>query len=302
MLVRSTLSLFSLSRSPSPRSSPRTAPTGDSPSRATRSPTTTRSTGRPIPSGAIRSTSSASPSSLPSGSTPGSSSTPRSSSSTAAPASPSSSTFEEFGEFETEVEKGGEVEVEKLEAVFSARAGVQPPAWAGFYVARRACSALTTSPIEYFSDDPDRDRGRAHPGPVARDGRQRVRRSRPRALPALVVNGLDSTGFSSANWIVGGWQKRFEQVERPGARPGGAASTTASTPRASRRLRLCRQQRAQPPQAGSRRARPNVGHRRGATPVVERGPLHGAAAWSALRPSPEQRGRLRAPTGISPTS
>jgi hypothetical protein len=29
---------------------------------------------------------------------------------------------------------------------------------------------------------------------------------------ALLVSGLDATGFSSANWIVGGWQKRFEQA------------------------------------------------------------------------------------------
>ena len=33
--------------------------------------------------------------------------------------------FEEFGEFETEVEKGGEVEVEKLEAVFSLKPRLQ---------------------------------------------------------------------------------------------------------------------------------------------------------------------------------
>jgi hypothetical protein len=118
--------------------------------------------------------------------------------------------FEEFGEFETEVEKGGEVEVEKLEAVFSLK-----PAFnlrvGRLYVPVGLLSSHD-EPDEYFTTTRNETEVALIPtlwhetGLNAFGGFGRLR------YQALVVSGLDATGFSSANWIVGGWQKRFEQV------------------------------------------------------------------------------------------
>jgi len=118
--------------------------------------------------------------------------------------------FEEFGEFETDVEKGGAVEIEKLEAVFSLR-----PAF-NIRVGRVYVPVGLTSshdePDEYFTNTRHETEVAIIPtlwhetgvGVFGGLGRARYQ--------ALLVTGLDATGFSSANWIVGGWQKRFEQA------------------------------------------------------------------------------------------
>ena len=118
--------------------------------------------------------------------------------------------FEEFGEFETEVEKGGEVEIEKLEAVFSIdpRFNVR----VGRVYMPVGLLSAHDEPDEYFTNGRNETEVALIPtlwhetglGAFGAFGRFRYQ--------ALVVSGLDATGFSSANWIVGGWQKRFEQA------------------------------------------------------------------------------------------
>ncbi len=118
--------------------------------------------------------------------------------------------YEEFGEFELEVEKGGEVLLEEL--FLTKRIGDHVSVSAGrFYVAVGQL-ARRYRPVDYLA--------------VARSEAETT------VLPAVwdelgvelaawvpwlrgtfqVVNGLDSTGFSSHRWIALGHQRRFELV------------------------------------------------------------------------------------------
>ena len=138
--------------------------------------------------------------------------------------------FEEFGEFETEIEKGGAVEVEKLQAVFTLK-----PAFnvrVGRIYVPVGLTSSHDEPDEYFTNTRHETEIALIPtlwhetGIAVFGGLGRAR------YQALLVTGLDATGFSSANWIVGGWQKRFS---RPMPTPSrwSAGWTTASTPRAT---------------------------------------------------------------------
>lgn len=123
--------------------------------------------------------------------------------------------FEEFGEFEAEVEKGGEVILEelylykkfgdwgKLKAgrfylAFGLMSYLNKPT--NYLAARRPESELAIIPavwdeiglgFTYYVDD-NWD------------------------LTFQVVNGLDSTGFSSLNWVREGHQKKFEFISAKG--------------------------------------------------------------------------------------
>jgi hypothetical protein len=122
--------------------------------------------------------------------------------------------FEEFGEFETDVEKGGEIDIEKLEAVFTLRRGFNVRV-GRLYVPVGLISSHD-EPDEYFTNTRNETEVALIPslwhetgvGVFGTFGRARYQ--------ALLVSGLDATGFSSANWIVGGWQKRFEQANANG--------------------------------------------------------------------------------------
>jgi hypothetical protein len=121
---------------------------------------------------------------------------------------------EEFGEFEQEVENSGEVVVEELYVAYrhtdwlNARVGrfIVPVGRTNKYhkpqdyftVARSDADASmipqtwSEDGISVFGEWSYRDWGRI-------------------SYDAQIVNGLDSTGFSSRNWIAGGHQTRFEQ-------------------------------------------------------------------------------------------
>jgi hypothetical protein len=122
--------------------------------------------------------------------------------------------FEEFGEFETEVEKGGEVEIEKLEAVFTLR-----PAFnirvGRLYVPVGLLSSHD-EPDEYFTAGRNETEVALIPTLWHEIGINVFGTLGRARYQALLINGLDATGFSSANWIVGGWQKRFEQANANG--------------------------------------------------------------------------------------
>ena len=118
--------------------------------------------------------------------------------------------YEEFGEYETEVEKGGEVILEELYIerefgdAFNIRLG-------HFYVG----VGLTTEqyhPTDFFGTRRPESETAVMPAIWHETGIEingEIHRLRYRVQ---LVNGLDATGFSSQHWIVGGHQTRFEDV------------------------------------------------------------------------------------------
>ena len=118
--------------------------------------------------------------------------------------------FEEFGEFETEIEKGGEVIVEKLAAVFS----FQPTfnLRVGHIIVPVGLVSKRHRPQHYFTTT--RPEAEAHLIPTIwhETGVELFGTLGSLKYQAQIVNGLDSTGFSSRHWIVRGHQLRFETI------------------------------------------------------------------------------------------
>ena len=116
--------------------------------------------------------------------------------------------FEEFGEFEMEVEKGGEVIVEKLAAVFEIR-----PAFnlrLGHIIVPVGLVAKRHRPQHYFTTTRPESESNLIPTTWHENGLELFGSVGRLGYQVQVVNGLDSTGFSSRRWIVGGHQLRFE--------------------------------------------------------------------------------------------
>ena len=118
--------------------------------------------------------------------------------------------FEEFGEFETEIEKGGEVIVEKLAAVFSFQPSFNLRV--GHIIVPVGLVAKRHRPQHYFTTT--RPEAEAHLIPTIwhETGVEIFGSLGSLNYQAQIVNGLDSTGFSSRHWIVRGHQLRFETV------------------------------------------------------------------------------------------
>ena len=118
--------------------------------------------------------------------------------------------FEEFGEFEFEIEKGGEIIVEKLAAVFSIK-----PSYnfrIGHIIVPVGLVSKRHRPQHYFTTT--RPEAETHIIPTIwhETGVEFFGSLGPLSYQAQIVNGLDSTGFSSRHWIVRGHQLRFETV------------------------------------------------------------------------------------------
>ena len=118
--------------------------------------------------------------------------------------------FEEFGEFETEIEKGGEVIVEKLAAVFSFLPSFNFRV--GHIIVPVGLVSKRHRPQHYFTTT--RPEAEAHLIPTIwhETGIEIFGAFGSLKYQAQIVNGLDSTGFSSRHWIVRGHQLRFETV------------------------------------------------------------------------------------------
>ncbi len=118
--------------------------------------------------------------------------------------------FEEFGEFEFEIEKGGEIIVEKLAAVFSIK-----PTYnfrIGHIIVPVGLVSKRHRPEDYFTTT--RPEAETHIIPTIwhETGVEVFGSFGPLSYQVQVVNGLDSTGFSSRHWIVRGHQLRFETI------------------------------------------------------------------------------------------
>ena len=116
--------------------------------------------------------------------------------------------FEEFGEFEMEIEKGGEVIVEKLAAVFSLHPTVNFKV--GHIIVPVGLVSKRHRPQHYFTTT--RSEAEVHIIPTIwhETGVELFGSIGVLKYQAQIVTGLDSTGFSSRHWIVPGHQLRFE--------------------------------------------------------------------------------------------
>lgn len=116
--------------------------------------------------------------------------------------------YEEFGEYETEVGRGGEVVLEELYLKksfgdwLSVKAG-------RFYVAVGMLS-FYYRPTDYLGLARPESETTVLPAVWDEIGISSTAKLGPVELHAQVVNGLDSTGFSSQYWIASGQQRRFE--------------------------------------------------------------------------------------------
>jgi len=117
--------------------------------------------------------------------------------------------YDEFGEFEQEVEAGGEVVLEEiyLRKTFGP-IGLQ---LGRFYLGVGLLSDIGR-PSEYLATVRPESETVVLPAVWHEIGLQADAQIGPLKLTAQIVNGLDSTGFSSQRWIASGHQLRFELV------------------------------------------------------------------------------------------
>lgn len=118
--------------------------------------------------------------------------------------------FEEFGEFEMEIEKGGEVIIEKLAVVFS----IDPlfNIRVGHIIVPVGLISKRHRPQHYFTTTRPEAETYIIPTIWHETGVELFGSLGILKYQAQVINGLDSTGFSSRHWIVPGHQLRFETV------------------------------------------------------------------------------------------
>lgn len=123
--------------------------------------------------------------------------------------------FEEFGEFETEIERGGEVEIEELLVEWEPdeRIGVR----AGYFPIGVGFTNFRHRPGQYFGTTRFESEVTLLPdvwseAGLGAFGKFDFDRFGALAWRLEAVTGLDSTGFSSGNWIKRGHQTRFENI------------------------------------------------------------------------------------------
>ena len=123
--------------------------------------------------------------------------------------------LEEFGEFESEIERGGEIELEELVLEY------EPREWLGIKVGYFSIPIGLNNerhrPGQYFTTTRFESEVAMLPSVwteagVEAFGEVEVPRVGELHYYLAGVNGLDSTGFSSANWVKNGHQTRFEQI------------------------------------------------------------------------------------------
>ncbi|MEZ4650031.1 MAG: hypothetical protein R3E97_14830 [Candidatus Eisenbacteria bacterium] len=118
--------------------------------------------------------------------------------------------YEEFGEYEVEVEKGGEVVIEQIHLTKS-----WGRAWnlrAGRFITAVGLLNRSHEPTDYLTTIRTEAEASLLPTTWNETGIEFFGRAGRVSYRAQVVNGLDSTGFDSKYFIVGGAQTRFEDV------------------------------------------------------------------------------------------
>jgi len=118
--------------------------------------------------------------------------------------------FEEFGEFEDEIEAGGEVLLEQLNVRFDVTSAVGVRA--GKFKLPIGLAGLNDEPDEYFGTTRAETEAAVIPTNWYEIGVQVEGRVGSLGYSAALINGLNSAEFSAANWVVRGRQTKFEDV------------------------------------------------------------------------------------------
>lgn len=120
--------------------------------------------------------------------------------------------FEEFGEFEYEVEKGGEVRFEEFNLDWSWGAGQQQHLTVGYVKVPFGLITFRDEPDEYLTNTLPMMENTLLPTDWAEFGVLAQGKLGRWHYYAGLVNSLDGSAFNSANFIKRGNQKRFETV------------------------------------------------------------------------------------------
>lgn len=118
--------------------------------------------------------------------------------------------FEEFGEFETEIEAGGEVIVEKMQAKY--RANEYFTVKMGHIFVPVGLGTDLHKPGQYFSTQRYWSEATLIPQVWHETGINLVSKWQNFTAQTLITTGLNSEYFRTYNWVATGHQKRFEQV------------------------------------------------------------------------------------------
>ncbi len=121
--------------------------------------------------------------------------------------------LEEFGEFETEVEAGGDVKIDQVNILFKWKP------WLNFRLGRvklyMGNAQKLDLPTQYFTGQRSSTENALMPIGWYENGIELLGdfgKKKQFSYRFYVVNGLNSNGFTSANWIKRGYQQRFETI------------------------------------------------------------------------------------------
>lgn len=118
--------------------------------------------------------------------------------------------FEEFGEFETEIEAGGEIIVEKLQAKYTANEHFTVKM--GHIFVPVGLGTDLHKPGQYFSTQRSWSEATLIPQVWHETGVNLISKWNNFTAQTLITTGLNSEYFRTYNWVATGHQKRFEQV------------------------------------------------------------------------------------------
>jgi hypothetical protein len=118
--------------------------------------------------------------------------------------------FEEFGEFETEIEAGGEIIVEKLQAKYSMNDYFTVKM--GHIFVPVGLGTDLHKPTQYFSTQRHWSESTLIPQVWHETGLNLISKWQGFTAQTLITTGLNSEYFRTYNWVATGHQKRFEKV------------------------------------------------------------------------------------------
>jgi hypothetical protein len=118
--------------------------------------------------------------------------------------------FEEFGEFETEIEAGGEVLVEKLELKYSYSENFSIKL--GRIFVPVGLGTQLHKPNQYFTTQRHWSESTLIPQVWHETGLNFTANWEDVQAQALITTGLNSEYFRTYRWVASGHQKRFEQI------------------------------------------------------------------------------------------
>jgi hypothetical protein len=118
--------------------------------------------------------------------------------------------YEEFGEYEVDVEKGGEVKLEEFHLTRSF--GRALSLRAGRFITAVGLLNRSHAPTQFFTTVRSESEVSVVPTTWDETGLEVFGEIARIKYRLQLVNGLDSSGFSSKYWVAGGHQKKFEVV------------------------------------------------------------------------------------------